>query len=509
MDTDWASEEQIDFTLSFFDEYHVPVTPFVTHPSRTLERRFSDKRDLVGLHPNFLRGSSHGDKYEEVIDHVRRLWPESVFFRSHCYFDNTHITRHFSKFGFKFDSNLLFFLQGFLLPLKHDSGLLRFPVGWQDDVHLFNRVPLDTAAVIDFLESPGLKVFNFHPVHVYFNTPDHAYYSGLKNGSEKRPFKGRGIQAFLVELLQWMEKEGLRFYTLPELFKTCIDHNHGESLQRIVKKYSEAKPEERTEIVKAFYDSLETTQKYATSRDFNLRELEIEFIRSNVCESKRILDIGCGNGYTLLSLAKSIKAEMVGVDFSERMIDGARVLAQQMLDRGVDRPTFQLGDARELKCADGRFDAVISERCLLNLPSRNDQYLVLQEMHRVLAEGGIAALVEGTLQGLERLNKLRVSVGLEAIPDRSEDNVSSLKLDEVEFENRARRFFTIEKKQDFGMYYLLSRVVHPLLVFPEEPRFDARINEIARKVAALAPSYAGLGHVVGYVFRRLGQSNCH
>lgn len=232
LDTDWASEEQIDFTLDLFDEYHVAVTPFITHSSRTVERRFSDRRDLVGLHPNFLGGSSHGDNYEEVIDHVRRLWPDSVFFRSHSYFDNTHIARLFLKLGFKYDSNLLLFLQNFLMPLKHNSGLIRFPVGWQDDVHLVDRLPFDTASMKDFLESPGLKILSFHPIHVYLNTPDYAYYLEHKNGSKKPPFKGLGIRTLSVALLQWMEAEGVKSYTLPELFKASMDHNFGERPNR-------------------------------------------------------------------------------------------------------------------------------------------------------------------------------------------------------------------------------------------------------------------------------------
>jgi hypothetical protein len=225
MDTDWASEEQIDFTLDLFDEYGVVMTPFITHPSETIARRFSDKRDIVGLHPNFLPESSHGDSYEKVVDHVRRLWPESVFYRSHSFFDNTHIGRLFSEFGFKFDSNLLLYLQNHLFPLKHNSGLLRFPVAWEDDVHLWKRLPPHITTITDFLASPGLKIFNFHPIHVYLNTPSLAYYFATKEKSMKRSFEGSGVKTMLIELLEWLENEGVRCYTLPELYKVSTDHN--------------------------------------------------------------------------------------------------------------------------------------------------------------------------------------------------------------------------------------------------------------------------------------------
>ncbi|MEW6542402.1 MAG: hypothetical protein AB1411_02200 [Nitrospirota bacterium] len=52
------------------------------------------------------------------------------------------------------------------------------------------------------------------------------------------------------------------------------------------------------------------------------------------------------------------------------------------------------------------------------------------------------------------------------------------------------------------MYYFLSRVVHPLLVRPEAPRFDAAINSIARRICSEIPDYEELGHVALWVLRK-------
>jgi hypothetical protein len=41
----------------------------------------------------------------------------------------------------------------------------------------------------------------------------------------------------------------------------------------------------------------------------------------------------------------------------------------------------------------------------------------------------------------------------------------------------------------FGAYYFISRVVHPLVVLPDEPKFEARINEVARKIARNIPGF--------------------
>ena len=52
------------------------------------------------------------------------------------------------------------------------------------------------------------------------------------------------------------------------------------------------------------------------------------------------------------------------------------------------------------------------------------------------------------------------------------------------------------------MYYFLTRIVQPLLVAPDKPRYDHRLNEIAREIAKTHSDYKGLGHLVAFVFRK-------
>jgi len=164
---------------------------------------------------------------------------------------------------------------------------------------------------------------------------------------------------------------------------------------------------------------------------------------------------------------------------------------------------FQLGDCCDgLHWPYGSFDVVITERCIHNLPSQKNQYEVIYNIWNVLKDGGIYIMVEGTADGLKRLNDLRTKVGLEPIPDRKKTNIMSLKLDEEEIEGFLSPYFNTVKKQYFGMYYLISRVIHPLLVAPDSPKFDSRINEVARKLASHIPDYQKLGHVRGLVLKK-------
>lgn len=127
-DMDWADDEAISFLYSIFDEYEVPLTPFITNQSDFLTRRFADDPAQIGVHPNFLPGSTHGETVAEVCDHVTALNPAAKFYRSHCYYEASTVASAFRQRGFEFDSNLDLLPQPGLQPLRHSSGLVRYPV---------------------------------------------------------------------------------------------------------------------------------------------------------------------------------------------------------------------------------------------------------------------------------------------------------------------------------------------------------------------------------------------
>jgi hypothetical protein len=94
--------------------------------------------------------------------------------------------------------------------------------------------------------------------------------------------------------------------------------------------------------------------------------------------------------------------------------------------------------------------------------------------------------------------------GLPAIEGSGRDRLCTLKFNEAELLAFTADLYELERVQRFGMYYFLTRVIHPLLVAPEQPRYDARINEIAREIARQIPDFMGLGHLVAFIFRKRG-----
>jgi hypothetical protein len=101
-------------------------------------------------------------------------------------------------------------------------------------------------------------------------------------------------------------------------------------------------------------------------------------------------------------------------------------------------------------------------------------------------------MVEGSAEGFRDLNEVRVRCSLSAIPDRYAGNESSNKLDERQLDEflETREDIVVRHENVFSFYSLASKVLHPLLVGPEEPKFASPINDHARFVQ-LALTEAG------------------
>ena len=102
----------------------------------------------------------------------------------------------------------------------------------------------------------------------------------------------------------------------------------------------------------------------------------------------RVLEIGCGTGaVTRVLAARPGVTEAVGIDPSPVFISTARELAT-----AAGNVTFEQGDGRSLRFADGDFDAVVAHTTLCHVP---EPERVLAEAFRILRPGGTLAVCDG------------------------------------------------------------------------------------------------------------------
>jgi ubiquinone/menaquinone biosynthesis C-methylase UbiE len=240
--------------------------------------------------------------------------------------------------------------------------------------------------------------------------------------------------------------------------------------------------------IKNYWDERAREQRgtlTATTNDVYLRQLEASVMtRELACEpsGSTILDVGCGDGQTTLALANALpQLAFHGIDFSPEMIVSAEAsLAAQPQLQG--RVSFSVGSVIELdQAVSGKYQAIVTNRCLINLTQREQQYAALRQIAAHLQDGGLYLATENFSGGQVALNRLRVQCGLPEISVRWHN----LYFDEAECLAEAERLFhTVELVNFSSMYYLITRVVYSALckLDEREPDYMHPINKIATEL---------------------------
>ena len=81
-DIDWAPDYMILHCLELIESAGYKATFFATH-STPLNKEIVDRGHNLGIHPNFLPGSSQGSNVEEVISECLNYAPNAWCMRTH------------------------------------------------------------------------------------------------------------------------------------------------------------------------------------------------------------------------------------------------------------------------------------------------------------------------------------------------------------------------------------------------------------------------------------------
>lgn len=173
MDTDWAPQFVLDHVLDMLRTYNAPATLFCTSAYDLPADMLANGTLEIGLHPNFMPGSTQGppDAGEEGrLRHLLDLYPDAIGSRSHRFYWHSGLRALLLRNGLRYDASIFCPLQSHLHEYDY-YGLTRFPTWWADGYHLLQGLELDRFAPPGMHE-PGLKILNVHPIHVYCNTND-------------------------------------------------------------------------------------------------------------------------------------------------------------------------------------------------------------------------------------------------------------------------------------------------------------------------------------------------
>ena len=163
-----------------------------------------------------------------------------------------------------------------------------------------------------------------------------------------------------------------------------------------------------TEVYNIMSDDYTELDGYNADADLGLGcGLPTEFARIKAGDT--VIDLGSGAGNDCF-IARAVAGEtgkIIGIDFTEAMIDKARANAEKL---GFNNVEFRYGDIEKMPVTAGKADVIVSN-CVLNLVPNKEN--VFKEIFRVLKPGGHFSISDVVLVG-ELPDKIRQTAELYA-----------------------------------------------------------------------------------------------
>jgi hypothetical protein len=225
LDIDWAPDHVIDRIAERLVAAGVRATWFVTHASPAVDRlRVHPALFELGIHPNFLAGSTHGDSLGEVLQHCMTLVPEARSMRTHSLVQSTVLLEAVaSQTPIEHDVSLYLPGHGGLKPFAQPlraRPITRLPFWWEDDFEMYGARSDWALARRAASAGAGLCILNFHPIHIALNSPSLERYEALKTTAPRlrdasaaqvaahRLASGVGAGTAFNDVVTWLSAHG-------------------------------------------------------------------------------------------------------------------------------------------------------------------------------------------------------------------------------------------------------------------------------------------------------------
>lgn len=230
IDTDWVSDDVLQFTIDLINRFGIQATFFCTNQTDC-----DFNKHEIAIHPNFTSLD-----FNRHIDEMLSIFPMAKGIRSHSLFYSERMRPIFYQKGIEYTSNYMLFEHKNLTPCMVSPTVIELPIFFMDTFNLIMKGPkANFATDVDKLTEVGLKVYDFHPIHVYMNTYSFEHYEEFKheykNSAKLKTYintKYYGIRNYLEDLLLYIVTNKMHHETLGNLSIQYRKANYAGNINR-------------------------------------------------------------------------------------------------------------------------------------------------------------------------------------------------------------------------------------------------------------------------------------